>query len=101
MLFPLRERARVALIYGSVARHQNHASSNVELMVVGEAPVTEILAVMTPIQGRLGREINPIVYPLAEFQSKLEAKSHFLESVLRQKKLLILEDENELSELDS
>lgn len=100
-LFPLRERIRVAFVYGSVARHEERANSDVDLMVVGEVPFTEIVAVTTPMQERLGREINPTVYPLAEFQSKLNAKNHFLKSVLRQKKLFILGDENELAGLAS
>jgi predicted nucleotidyltransferase len=100
-LFPLRERIRVAFVYGSVARHEEGANSDVDLMVVGDVPFTEIVAVTTPMQERLGREINPAVYPLAEFQSKLKAKNHFLKSVLRQKKLFILGDENELAGLAS
>jgi predicted nucleotidyltransferase len=98
-LFSLRERIRV--VYGSIARHEERANSDVDLMVVGEVPFTEIVAVTTPVQERLGREINPTVYPLAEFQSKLKAKNHFLKSVLRQKKLFILGDENELAGLAS
>jgi predicted nucleotidyltransferase len=100
-LFPLRQRIRAAFVYGSVARHEERANSDVDLMVVGEVPFTEIAAVTTPMQERLGREINPTVYPLAEFQSKLKAKNHFLKSVLRQKKLFILGDENELAGLAS
>jgi uncharacterized protein len=100
-LFPLRERIRVAFVYGSVARHEERANSDVDLMVVGEVPFTEIVAVTTPMQERLGREINPTVYPLAEFQSKLKARNHFLKTILRQKKLFILGDENELTGLAS
>jgi predicted nucleotidyltransferase len=100
-LFPLRERIRVAFVYGSVARHEERTDSDIDLMVVGDVPFTEIVAAITPAQERLGREINPTVYPVAEFQSKLKAKNHFLKSVLRQRKLFILGDENELAGLAS
>ena len=100
-LFPLRERIRAAFVYGSVARHEERADSDIDLMVVGEVPFTEIVSATATAQKSLGREINPTVYPLAEFQSKLKAKNHFLTSVLRQKKLFILGDENELTGLGS
>jgi uncharacterized protein len=100
-LLPMRERIRVAFVYGSVARHEERADSDIDLMVVGEVPFTQIVAAITPAQERLGREINPTVYPVAEFQSKLKAKNHFLKSVLRQKKLFVLGDENELTGLAS
>ncbi len=100
-LFPLRGRIRVAFVYGSVARHEERADSDVDLMVLGEVPFTEIASATATAQKRLGREINPTVYPVAEFQSKLKAKSHFLKSVLRQKKLFILGDENEIAGLAS
>jgi len=100
-LFPMRQRIRMAFVYGSVARHEERADSDVDLMVVGEVPFTEIVAAITSAQERLGREINPTVYPLAEFQSKLKAKNHFLKGVLRQKKLYIIGDENELAGLAS
>jgi uncharacterized protein len=100
-LLPMRERIRVAFVYGSVARHEERADSDIDLMVVCEVPFTQIVAAITPAQERLGREINPTVYPVAEFQSKLKAKNHFLKSVLRQKKLFVLGDENELTGLAS
>jgi predicted nucleotidyltransferase len=100
-LFPLRERIRMAFVYGSVARHEERADSDVDLMVVGEVPFTEIVSATATAQKTLGREINPTVYPLAEFRSKLKSKNHFLKSVLRQKKLFILGDENELTGLAS
>ncbi len=100
-LFPLHGRLRVAFVYGSVARHEERADSDIDLMVVGEVPFAEIVAAISSAQERLGREINPTVYPLAEFQSKVKAKNHFLKSVLRQKKLFILGDENELTGLAS
>jgi len=49
----------------------------------------------------LGREINPNVFSVAEFRSKLAAGNHFLRRVIKEKKLLVLGTENELTKLAS
>jgi predicted nucleotidyltransferase len=100
-LLPLRPRIEAAFVYGSIARNEERAESDVDLLVVGEVAFTKVAAAVTPAQKKLGREINPTVYPLVEFQSKLKANNHFLKTVLRQKKLFIFGDENELSRLAS
>src|SRR5216684_89037 len=49
----------------------------------------------THYQG-IGRSINPTVYSLAEFKSKLAAGNHFLTSVLKGQKVFLVGDEDEL-----
>ena len=49
----------------------------------------------------LGREINPTVFSVSEFRSKLAAGSHFLRSVMKETRLLVLGTENELAKLAS
>ena len=44
----------------------------------------------------LAREINPTVFPVSEFRSKLAAGNHFLRSVMREKKLFVLGTEMSL-----
>jgi hypothetical protein len=46
----------------------------------------------------LGRQINPTIYTLAEFNTKRAAKDHFLTEVLSKPKLFILGSDNELVE---
>ena len=50
-------------------------------------------------QETLGREINPTVYPLNEFQSKLRGGHHFLTSVSKKPRILLIGDENVLARL--
>ncbi len=67
-LSPLAERIRVAFIYGSVARGEARAASDVDLCVVGGVTFAEIAGAIRGAQEKLGREINPTVYPPAEFR---------------------------------
>jgi predicted nucleotidyltransferase len=98
-LAPLGSQIQVAFIYGSVARQKDRVNSDVDLMVLGSAPFSEVVSAVGPAQRALGREINPTVFPVPEFRSKLAAGNHFLRSVMKDKKLFVLGTENELAKL--
>jgi hypothetical protein len=48
---------------------------------------------------KIGREINPSVYPADEFRRKAAAGHHFLKTVLASPKVFLIGDENELEGL--
>ena len=92
---------QIAFVYGSVARQQERANSDVDLMILGSAPFSEVVSALGPAQKTLGREINPAVFAVDEFRSKLASGNHFLRSVMKEKKLFVLGTENELAKLAS
>jgi predicted nucleotidyltransferase len=100
-LVPLGSEIQIAFVYGSVARQKERANSDVDLMVLGNALFSDVISALGPAQRALGREINPTVFPVSEFRSKLAAGNHFLRSVMKEKKLLLLGTENELAKLAS
>jgi hypothetical protein len=71
------------------------------LMVLSDAPFSDVVSALSPAQKALGREINPTVFPVSEFRSKLVAGNHFLRSVMREKRLFVLGTEHELAKLAS
>src|SRR5438445_3591239 len=95
-LHPLAKRVLVAYVYGSVAREQETAQSDVDLMVVGKATLEEVLSRLTTVEKSIGRPINPTVYSVEEFKSKLASGNHFLTAVLKGQKVFLLGDEDEL-----
>ena len=92
---------QMAFVYGSVARQQERWNSDVDLMVLGNVPFGEVVSALGPTQRTLGREINPTVFAVDEFRSKLASGNHFLRSVMKEKKLFVLGTENELAKLAS
>jgi predicted nucleotidyltransferase len=98
-LQPVTDRVRTAFIYGSVAEGAETASSDIDLMVIGDVGFGEVVACLSPVETTLGREINPTAYPPSEYAMKLKAKNHFLTSVLRGKKIFVIGDEHELRRL--
>ena len=95
----MRDRIRVAFVYGSIARQEEKAESDVDLMVVGRATFREVVTHLQAAQKKLGREVNPTVYSVAEFRRKRRAGNHFLTRVLESKKLFVLGDERELARM--
>ena len=95
----LGAKVEVAFVYGSVARQQERAVSDVDLMVLGEATFGEVVSALASAQKTIGREINPAVFPVAEFRSKLKAGNHFLKSILTDKNLFVIGTRNDLAKL--
>jgi predicted nucleotidyltransferase len=98
-LHPLAKRVLVAFVYGSVAGQQEAAQSDVDLMVVGKATLGEVLARLSTVEKSIGRPVNPTVYSVAEFKSKLASGNHFLTAVVRGQKAFLLGDEDELRKI--
>jgi predicted nucleotidyltransferase len=88
-----------AFLYGSVATGTHGPSSDVDLMIIGDTKLLELIPAVREAQDRLGREINPTVYPVAELQDRLKARDHFISRVLERPKIMLIGTENELEKL--
>ena len=95
----LSKRIVVAFVYGSVAREEETAQSDIDLMVVGDATLDEVLSRIAAVEKVIGRPIYPTVYSRVEFRSKLASGNHFVNSVLKGKKVFLLGDEDELGKV--
>ena len=98
-LAPLAGPIKLAFVYGSIARNEETASSDVDLMVVGEVGFADVVSALRQIEAKLGREVNPTVFGPREFREKLAAKDHFLSTVAKEKKLFVMGDEREFRRL--
>ena len=98
-LHPLAKRVLVAFVYGSVARKEETAQSDVDLLVIGKAKLDEVLSRLSTVEKSIGRPVNPTVYSVEEFKSKLASGNHFLTAVLKGQKVFLLGDEDELRKM--
>jgi uncharacterized protein len=98
-LTALQNQIKLAFVYGSIARGEETASSDVDLMVVGEVSFSDVVSALGKVEAKLGREINPAVYGPREFREKLTANNQFLSTVAKEKKLFVIGDERELRRL--
>jgi len=83
------EKIDVALIYGSMARAQEHAGSDIDLMVVGRLQQIDLLPILRKLENRFRREVNVTLFSPGEFQRRRAAADHFLRSVLKGKTILL------------
>ncbi|KPQ30584.1 MAG: putative nucleotidyltransferase [Marinobacter excellens HL-55] len=87
-LAPLAGQLEQAFIYGSIAKGDAHAASDVDLMLVGnDLSYSEIMELLTPAEERLQRTINPTVYSPAEFAERLDQHQSFLTRVMDQPRI--------------
>jgi predicted nucleotidyltransferase len=98
-LEPFRPRIDCAFVYGSVARGDERALSDVDLMVVGEVGLADLAPTLRKTENEVGREINVTSYSATEFRKKIAAKDHFLTAVLRGTKEFVLGNQDDLDEI--
>ena len=96
-LAPAEDHIKLAFIYGSLARGQERASSDVDLIVIGDIGFAAVVKLLHASQGALGREINPKVYSLKEWTAKRAAPDAFLRDVLAKPKIFAIGTEDELA----
>lgn len=94
-----RRRIEVALIYGSVASGRKTARSDVDLLIVGDVALADIVPVLRTAEARLGREVNPTVYPVKEFRDKVRSGAPFLKRILAGPRLFVAGDDRDLGRL--
>jgi predicted nucleotidyltransferase len=99
MLEPFGDRVQCAFIYGSVARNQQHAMSDVDLMVIGKAGLAELSPTLRKAEQRLGREVNATAYSFEEFRQKVRSRDHFLTTILQRHKHFVRGGQSDLDEI--
>jgi len=97
VLEPFTNRIDWAFVYGSIARSEELASSDVDLMIIGRVGLADIVPALRQAEKRLNRPVNPTVCSREEFATKLAAGQAFLQTALHGAKLFILGDAHELA----
>jgi predicted nucleotidyltransferase len=99
LLRPLTHRIAVAFIYGSIARGEETARSDVDVMIVGDIKFSDAVLALKPAEERLRRRVNPSVYSRNELRSKLREKGGFLQRVIDEPKLFLIGSGHDLGQL--
>lgn len=95
----IEDRITIAFVYGSFARQEETAASDIDLLVIGTATLDEVLDAVAAAGTSTGRIINPSVYSMREFKPKLASGNHFLSSVVRGPKVFLIGNEVELRKM--
>ena len=96
-LEPITDQIVVAFVYGSVAKRNDTASSDIDLMLISDTlSYADVFAALENTVTILGRSINPTIYSTKEFSHRIIKGNSFIKRVLAQAKLWIIGHDSDL-----
>jgi len=82
-LEPIKQKIKLAFVYGSVAKGSDTSSSDIDLLIVSdELALADVFSILSPIEEQLGRQVSPTLYSGTEFSDKRNTKRSFIAKVL-------------------
>jgi predicted nucleotidyltransferase len=96
-LQPLAGKITDAFVYGSVAKGNDTAASDIDVMVVSaKLGYADVLGALAGVEEKLGRKINPTIYSHAEIIKRIKSDNAFVKRVLEQPKIWLIGSEDDL-----
>lgn len=92
------EGIETAFLYGSIAKGKECLESDIDLFIVGSIAEDKLLERLPKLERRLGREINYTIYGIEEFGKRRKETDEFVNTVLKESKLVLLGNPDELCE---
>lgn len=89
-------KIRASFIYGSFASDRQKATSDIDIMIIGNPDFSELNERIAKLEKKLRREINATVYSWEEYQAKKKSKSGFLMDLLERQKIMLVGHEDDL-----
>lgn len=87
---------KIAFVFGSISEGKETSESDVDLFVIGSLGMRKIISLLSGISEKIGREINTHVMTGDEIKKRYSSKEHFIDSVLKSKKIFIVGTEDDL-----
>lgn len=96
-LAPLASEIELAFVFGSIAKGNERAGSDIDLLVVSdEVDYAELYETLQPAEKVLARPVNPTVLRRAEWREKRSARDSFAKRIAEQPKLFVVGNEDGL-----
>lgn len=90
---------KFAFIYGSFAKAKENYLSDIDILVIGNPNEDRLIRELDKLEKKLQREINYKLYTSVELKKEMEEKEPFLLEILKDKKIMLIGDENELRKI--
>jgi predicted nucleotidyltransferase len=95
-LASLTEHITLAFVFGSIASGKATASSDIDLLLVGNLSFGDAVKAIYPAQELLGRDINPKLYSTVEWQTARQQNSAFVRELYEKPVINIIGDRDDL-----
>lgn len=99
VLKPLAEHIQYALVFGSVARGEETTCSDVDVLLLGDIGFAEVIEAVHPLQEKVRREINSVVYRTNDFVAKLASNNTWAREIVEKPKLFLIGSANDFAKL--
>lgn len=96
----VRKGIRLAFVFGSFARGEQTASSDIDLMVLGEEPPRVIRTALAKAERDLSRSVNENVMTVGEWAARVRSHDPFIAEISRGPKLWVYGDDEALRSLE-
>lgn len=97
-LAPFAGRIDAAFVYGSVAKGNDTATSDIDLLLVSDdLTYADVMTELHPLIEQMGRKVNPTLYTLADLRKRIDSGNSFVARVLAQPKLWLIGSERDLT----
>lgn len=97
-LLPLASQIELAFIYGSTAKQQDTAQSDIDVLIVSSTlGYGDVFGAVENASIQLSRKVNPTVYSRTEMSKRIKQEKAFMTRVLQQPKVWLIGGEDDLA----
>ena len=81
---------KAAFIYGSFAKGEENAHSDIDLFLFGDFSEDELIPKISELEGEFDREINFTIYTALDFKKEMKKDNSFLKDVIKNQKIFLV-----------
>jgi predicted nucleotidyltransferase len=96
-LLVLSDKIQAAFIFGSYAQGTATSRSDIDVFILGTLSLREIAHAFGDVSEKIGREVNPVVYSLADFRERQDQR--FIQEMVICPKIWLVGNDNEFKRL--
>lgn len=97
-LAPVSKSIQAAFVYGSIAKGNDTAASDIDLMVVSDSlTYGDLFSTLEEVSAQLGRKVAPTIYTSKELARRVSQNNAFVTRVLAQPKVWLIGDQSVLA----
>jgi predicted nucleotidyltransferase len=76
-LEPISNKLKLAFVFGSLAKGNASAESDIDLFLLGDIGLKEVSVAMASVTDSLKREFNPVIMSQADYSQRLREQNRF------------------------
>ena len=91
-------KIQAAFVFGSVAKGADTATSDIDLMVIGDhLDYSDLYTALQDVEAKLHRKVNPLFLTPEDWRRKVSVKDSFAQRISTQPKIFVVGSESALS----